>query len=300
MRLDIKISLTLEKSREHAQALIASGFVAVNNIVQRKQSFKVLETDTVEVLQDLPKQPSKLIPSNIPLEIIFEDDFFLIINKQAGVSTHPPSINGENTIANAVVSILSENGIRPGIVHRLDKDTTGLLIIAKTEDAKYKMSEMIANREVERKYIGLCYGQFPQKTFKIEANIGRDIKNRLKMKILKTSGKTALTNIKLIQSFKEISIVEFKLETGRTHQIRLHMEHNKTPIVGDRTYGLKPPSFFMKFANNAQLKIALENTKRQMLHAFSLRFQHPFTNESIALEINPPADFANLIELLKE
>ena len=298
MRLDVKVASMTLKSREYARKLIESGFVFLNDKPATKRSLVILETDSVEIRGEIKDAPSSLKPNKIPLEIVFEDEFLMVINKESGISTHPPSIYGENTVANAVVEILQKEGVRPGIIHRLDKDTTGLLIIAKTEDARTKMSELIANREVERKYLGLCYGEFNKKSFKIDANIGRDLRNRLKMKVLQTSGKNATTNVFLKERFHLISLVEFKLETGRTHQIRLHMEYNKTPIVGDQTYGLKPPSFFAKFNSTPELKKALEGVKRQMLHAFSLKFFHPFTNEEIILEAPLPSDFQNIYNLL--
>jgi 23S rRNA pseudouridine1911/1915/1917 synthase len=305
MRLDTKIANDFEIAREKAKEIIEAGEVLLNGKPILKPSYKVND-EVIEVnqgaLEQLKTKLSSLKPSDIPLEIIFEDDFLLVINKQAGVSTHPASSEGEDTIANAIAKfVLDFKGIRPGIVHRLDKDTTGLMIIAKTEEAKTKLSDMMAKREVERRYVALCYGSFKLPNFQIKTNIIRDLHNRQKMRICKNGGKEAITNVFVKESFfsNNFSLIELKLETGRTHQIRLHLSHNENPIIGDGMYGFKPPSFFEKFAPNEELYQKLTQTKRQMLHAFSLKFQHPFTGEEIALEVNPPEDFQSLLSILK-
>jgi 23S rRNA pseudouridine1911/1915/1917 synthase len=306
MRLDLKVVSEFEVAREKAKEMIENGEVLVDGREILKPSFKVFEEAVYlkdGAIERLKVKPLGLKPSNIPLEIIFEDEFLIVINKQAGVSTHPSSTEGEDTIANAVAKfLLNGKGIRPGIVHRLDKDTTGLLIVAKTEEAKTILSEMIAKREVERRYLALCYGSFKIPHFQIKANITRDLQNRQKMRICKIGGKEATTNVFVKESFFDgnFSFLELKLETGRTHQIRLHLEWFGNSIIGDGKYGIKPPSFFSKFSPNKELYEVLTSTKRQMLHAFSLSFKHPFTQEEISLQVEPPGDFINLLCILRK
>jgi 23S rRNA pseudouridine1911/1915/1917 synthase len=301
MRLDIKISTENNLPRQRVKELIESGGVLLNGKPSMKASLKILETDIIEIIKVIEPQKTNLVSSEVSLDIIFEDDYFMIINKQAGVSTHPASINGTGTIANGVALLVEGTGLRPGIVHRLDKDTTGLLIIAKTDEALSKLSEMISERNIERKYLALCYGAPAFKSFQIKTNVIRDDKNRLKMRICRESGKEAVTNVLTKQSFleKQFSLLELRLETGRTHQIRLHLEHHKNPVIGDLVYGLKPPSFFNKFRGNQELQQILLATKRQMLHAFSLKFAHPITEKEMHFEVNPPEDFQKLLEILK-
>jgi 23S rRNA pseudouridine1911/1915/1917 synthase len=304
MRLDFKIAESLEISREKAQEIIKNNGVLIDGKIAQKPSIKITDEEiTIDetIKKQITNKPSKLKANKIPLQIIFEDEFLMVINKQAGISTHPPSIMGEGTVANAIVNIINEEGERPGIVHRLDKDTTGLLIIAKTEKAKTELSQMIASKLVERRYLALCYGGFRFQSFKMNKNIIRDLKDRTKMRVCKTGGKEAITNVFVKETFVQnaFSLVELKLETGRTHQIRLHLHDNGNSIIGDQMYGLKPPSFFEKFKPNPDLFNSLTNTKRQMLHAFRLNFIHPFTNEEINLQVEPPKDFANLQNLFR-
>ncbi len=305
MRLDIKTATTFHLPRERAKEAVLNGFILVNGKKITKPSHLIFEEEisATEELEKLIKgSPSSLKPSEIPLDIIFEDDHLMVINKQAGVSTHPPSIHGQDTIANAVVGALSEveEGVRPGIVHRLDRQTTGLLIIAKTPEAKTILSKMIEERQVERKYLALCYGTFKIPSFQIKTNIMRDLHDRQKMKVCKTGGKEAITNALLKQSFfmGNFSLVELKLETGRTHQIRVHLSHIGNSIIGDKEYGIKPPSFFDKFKPNEALYNALTGAKRQMLHAFSLKFTHPVTQQEISLEAPIPSDFEAVLKVL--
>jgi 23S rRNA pseudouridine1911/1915/1917 synthase len=299
MRLDLAVAKQFEITREKAKDLIEAGLVSHLGKSALKPSFKINLEDEICLLGEIPQKPSKLKPSNIELNVVFEDEFMMIINKQAGVSTHPPSTDGEGTIANGVVNLIQEEGIRPGIVHRLDKDTTGLLIIAKTEKAKEVLSKMMERREIERRYLAICYGVFRFPSFQIKTNVIRDAKDRQKMRVCRTDGKEAITNVFVRESFLQtFSLVELKLETGRTHQIRLHLTHNGNSVVGDQSYGLKPPSFFDKFRPSEELYNTLVNTKRQMLHAFSISFIHPFTLNEVNLKVEPPEDFTAMLNIL--
>lgn len=303
-RLDIRLSGSLQISRERARNMIESGCVLLNGKLCTKQSTKLDASSTLEVIKNVEPKRTTLEPSNIPLNIVYEDEYLLVINKQAGISTHPPSINGKDTVANAVLHFLQNKAPleanRPGIVHRLDKETTGLLLIAKTDEATYKLSQMIANRDLIRKYVAICYGTPKLPQFEINANIIRDTKNRLKMKIARTMGKQAITNVFIREKFRDFTLLDIKLETGRTHQIRLHLEHYGNSVVGDPIYGTKPPSFFNRYYKYPELMETLIKTNRQMLHAFSLEFVHPFTSKVIKLEEAMPDDFQHLLHLIKK
>jgi 23S rRNA pseudouridine1911/1915/1917 synthase len=305
-RLDAFISANANISREGAKQLILAEGVNVNKKTVLKPSLLLLEGDEVFLTKAIPlKQTSLSASSSETLNIIFEDEYIMVINKAAGVSTHPCGIEGKNTVANAIVGLVEEEGegsVRNGIVHRLDKDTTGLLIIAKTLEASERIISMMASHEIERRYVALCYG-FPRlPSFQIKTHMERDKNNRLKMKIVRTptaSSKEAITNVLLKEKLLNgsFSLLELKLETGRTHQIRLHLAYSSLCVVGDRTYGVKPPSFFNNFP--LKLKETLENTRRQMLHAYKLDFTHPFTGKRVSFEAPIPDDFQNLLSVIK-
>lgn len=302
-RLDIKVAKILNLPREKAQKLILNGGVKANGKIILKASTRLPEDSEVNIIKEPEIIKTNLIPCNLPLEIVFEDEYLIVINKQAGVSTHPPSFKGQNTIANSVMGLIEagllKDTIRPGIVHRLDKDTTGLLIIAKKEAALSAISGMLARREIKRSYFALCYGSPQMPSLQIRAALKRDEKNRLKMKVVKNGGKEAVTNIILKEKFLKgrISLLEVSLETGRTHQIRVHLSYNKLPIVGDLVYSPAPPSFIETFEKDISSLII--SSRRQMLHAFSLKFTHPFTGNLIEITAPLPSDFLELLETLQ-
>ena len=229
-----------------------------------KSSYKIKLNDEI-IINDIPQTEYDLIPENIPLDIIYEDDDVLVINKQKGLIVHPGAGVNSGTLANAlkyhIDHLSSLNGTyRPGIVHRIDKDTTGLLIVAKNDYAHKFLSDQLVDHTLSRKYYALVLGKITEDNGKIIAPIGRDKNNRQKMCVDLINGKEAITNFKVIKRFKLYTLVECKLQTGRTHQIRVHFEYINHPVIGDEIYGKGN----RKLINDGQL-----------LHAFEISFIHP-------------------------
>lgn len=251
-------------------------------------------------------KPSHLEAKEIAFDIVFEDDDLLVINKPAGLTVHPGSGNSDNTLVNGLLfthqnKLSSINGeFRPGIVHRLDKDTTGLMIVAKNDFTHQALSEDLKNRDVKRSYLAFIYGILNPKKGRIDKNIARSRVNRLKMKAVKTAGRNAITNYETKEVFLNgfISLVECNLDTGRTHQIRVHMESMKHSIVGDPTYGscrkLTPKDL------DPKTKELVENFSRQALHSYKISFIHPRSNKEMFFEIELPDDLKNLSKCLKK
>ncbi len=259
-------------SRTYFQWLISEGYVSVNGAIVKK-SAKLSTGDEVEV-QFAHTDELDLTPENIPLNILYEDDHMIAINKPAGLVVHPGPGNWKGTFVNALLyhvkTLERTDDIRPGIVHRLDKDTSGVLIAAKTAKMHAMLSQLFLERKIEKRYLALCHGK-PQKQV-IDAPIGRHKTNRKLMAVVE-GGKAARTHIDVIASNNTYSLLDILLETGRTHQIRVHLEHIHFPIIGDEVYG-KP----------------LLGAKRQLLHASSLAFLHPITKENLFLKAPLPED----------
>ncbi len=289
-RIDSVLSLLLpETSRSFIQKLIEGGSLKLNDSVMTSKKYKVCEGDRVEIVIPPPEKLS-VEPENIPLDIVYEDEDVLVVNKPKGMVVHPAAGNYTGTLVNAIMyhcgdRLSSINGvIRPGIVHRIDKDTSGLLMIAKNDMAHESLSEQLARHSITRRYKALVYNNFTEDRGTVDAPLGRDPKNRLKRAVTDQNSKRAVTHWKVTERFGKYTLIEARLETGRTHQIRVHMAYIKHPLVGDRVYG------------PAKQSLAQDG---QMLHAAVLGFVHPKTGEYMEFRQPLPTDFQNLVERLR-
>jgi len=286
-RLDKFISNQYQKySRSNIQKLIKENNVKVNDLDEKKK-YILKNGDEVKVFFPEPKK-LKIKAEDIDIDIIFEDEYLAIVNKQRGLVVHPAPGNREGTLVNGLLNKLDKlssiNGvIRPGIVHRIDKDTTGLLLIAKNNLAHLELSKEIKKHKTKREYTALVHGVIPNNKGKIIFPIGRDPKNRKKMAVVSHNGKKAVTHFEIIERYKDYTYLKLNLETGRTHQIRVHMSHIGYPVVGDLTYGRKRNEF---------------KVEGQLLHAKTIGFNHPKTNEYIEFTENEPEDFLAILDTL--
>ena len=301
-RVDLCLSENTDLTRSHIQKLIDNGKVKINDKIVVARSVKVKENDLIEFLVELPKA-FVLKPSDIPVDIIFEDENMLVINKQAGLVVHPAPGHYEDTLVNALLGkyIKEEDfvgkGPRLGIVHRLDRDTSGVMVVARNTKAFDKLQELFKKKEVTKIYN--CFVHGPMEEGEINANIGRSSNNRKKFTAGNLVGKEARTLFTPLENFKAISFLKVKIVTGRTHQIRVHMNFLKHEVLGDDIYGNKNRD--MKLAE--ELGYDRNNYKeimpRQMLHALTLSFTHPITLEQKEFTAPLPADFKRLLKLLR-
>lgn len=274
-----------------------------------KASYKVKPEDEVSVVMPYPIREVKIIPEDIPIEILYEDDHVVVINKEAGMVVHPGYGNYTGTLVNALlyhIQNLPDNKDtefeRPGLVHRLDKNTTGIMVIAKTEDALAHLAKQFFERTTKRTYNALVWGNIEEDEGTFEGNLGRSLKNRKIMQVFDDPeiGKPAITHYKVLERFGYVTLVECKLETGRTHQIRIHFKHFGHPLFGDPQYGgdkiLKGTKFnkYKQFIDNC-----FQVLPRQALHAKSLGFIHPHTGEEMFFENDLPEDMRTVIEKWK-
>jgi 23S rRNA pseudouridine1911/1915/1917 synthase len=294
-------------SRTRLQNLIKEGNVLLNNQLVHEASKKIREKDVIEINFPPPKK-TQIKPYNMFLDILYEDNDLIIINKSPGVVVHPGAGNYEKTIVNALLfkyqNNLSSIGgkLRPGIVHRIDKDTSGAIVVAKNDNAHINLSEQFSSHSIKRVYEALVWGSLKPKNGKINERISRNIRNRQLMMVRKEKGKKAITNYKTLEVFQnvnlpKISLIECILETGRTHQIRVHMNFKGNPILGDKSYG-KSKTKFKKIDKDIEKKI--KNFNRQALHAKFLGLVHPKTKKEIFFEAKRPEDFNSLIKSLKK
>ncbi len=307
-RLDICLSNHISHlTRSSLKKAIEKRKVAINGEIVNLPSKKVKFKQSIKFYLE-NEAPIKIKPSKIKLNIIFEDKDILIIDKPKGMVVHPGAGNYENTLANALVykyknNLSSLSGeLRPGIVHRIDKETSGLLIVAKNNLAHSNLSKQFSNHTIKRKYQCLIWGIIRPLEGRIETLISRSKKNRQLMTVSEIKGKKAITNYKTIQTFNvknipKISLIECELETGRTHQIRVHLKYKKTSILGDNQYGVKKLKF--KKINEVFFK-NLNDIKGQALHAQTLGFVHPTKKKWIEFKTNMPADFKNMLNLLNK
>ncbi|HEU4870702.1 MAG TPA: RluA family pseudouridine synthase, partial [Pyrinomonadaceae bacterium] len=280
-RLDIYLASQFEGwSRARLQRLIESEDVLVNGKVS-KPSYKLREHDEIEV--ELIAPPADFFaPENIPLEIVYEDDVLVVVNKPAGLVVHPAAGTPSGTLANALAyhfQQLPGSDVRPGIVHRLDRDTSGLLVVAKTSAALENLSDQFRDRTVFKSYIALVHGRMAADSGKIDQPLTRDPSNRTRMAVVR-GGRNALTLYRVRRAFERFTLLDVELKTGRTHQIRVHLAWLKHPVVGDETYGGGRDNTIQ----DPQLRARVRNLKRHFLHADKLGFTHPATHEFVKFE----------------
>lgn len=285
IRLDNYLIDKLDSSRSKIQKLIKNNSILVNN-KKVKNSYLVKEGDIITVF--VHEEECNVVAEDIKLDIVYEDDYLLIVNKPSGMVVHPGCGNHNHTLVNALMNHckLSNIGgeVRPGIVHRIDAFTSGLLMVAKDDKTHRELSQELKENKAKRKYLALVHGVIVEDTATIDAPIGRDNKNRKKMCVTSYNSKDAITHIRVLERYKDSTLIECTLETGRTHQIRLHLSYINHPIVNDNVYGYKKqinPSF------------------GQMLHAYTLGFTHPITKEYLEFKVEPPQEFLEIVNLYK-
>lgn len=288
IRLDKAISMKeLSISRVAVARLISEEKILVNG-KKAKASYKLSLNDEVTIKKDEPKE-LEIKAEDIPLDIVFEDKDIIVVNKQKGLVVHPGNGNPDGTLVNAIMNYCKDSlsgiggAIRPGIVHRIDKDTSGLLIIAKNDEAHINMSEQIKEHKVKKTYIALVRGVVTANQATIDMPISRSTKDRTKMAVSK-NGKNAITHFEVLERFKNYTLLKVNIETGRTHQIRVHLAQIGYPIVGDYVY------------SNGKNPFGVEG---QMLHSYRLEFSHPITNEKLELEAKLPEYFEKVLEILR-
>ena len=287
IRLDKFLMEKLEVSRSKVQKLIDNENILVNGNVSKAGYFVKLD-DLIEV-KSLEDEEVDIVAEDIPLEIVYEDDYLLVVNKPSGMVVHPGNGNYSGTLVNALMYYCNKlstiNGkIRPGIVHRIDADTSGLLLVAKDDMVHNDLAKQIAEKSVVRKYVCLVHGVINEDTATIDAPIGRDKNNRKKMCVTGDNSKDAVTNIRVLERYGDSTLIECSLETGRTHQIRVHMEYIKHPVVNDPVYGYNRQD---------------DKNFGQMLHAKEIGFVHPVLHEFMDFRIEPPVKFMEILDIYK-
>ncbi len=297
-------------SRTKIQQGADDGLLRVND-VPVKASYKVKPNDVITILMAHPKRSIEIIPEDIPLKVVFEDEYLLVVNKEPGMVVHPAYGHYSGTLVNALAWHFehlplfqkTKENIRPGLVHRIDKDTSGLLLVAKTEFARSHLSIQFLDHSIDRLYHALVWGNFKEPQGTITGHIGRNLKDRRIMDVFPDAsyGKHAVTHYRMIENLGFISWIELKLETGRTHQIRAHMQHTGHPLFNDREYGgdqiLKGSHFISNYTQFVE--DSFRTIPRQALHAKTLGFTHPVTGERLNFDSDLPADFAQTIEKWK-
>lgn len=288
-RVDLVLSLLMpDLSRSYIQKLLADGFALKNDRIIASKKEKVFTGDLISLELPEPKE-LEIKGQDIPLDIVYEDDSLLVVNKAKGMVVHPAPGNYENTLVQGVLyhckgRLSSINGtVRPGIVHRIDKDTSGLLMIAKTDIAHQSLAKQLEEHTITRIYHAVVYHNIIEDEGTVNGNIGRNPNNRLKQKVLQEGGRKAITHYRVLKRFGSFTYIEAQLETGRTHQIRVHMAYKKHPLLGDQVYGPK--------------KGPIKATS-QVLHAKTLGFDHPITGERMEFDSELPSDFQELLKKL--
>jgi 23S rRNA pseudouridine1911/1915/1917 synthase len=306
LRIDKFLSVRIEGgiSRSRIQQAADANCILVND-VPVKSNYKVKPLDVISIVMDRPRRELEIIPEDIPLDIVYEDDYLMVINKPAGLVVHPGIGNYSGTLLNAIAHHLKHDDItdvadpRLGLVHRIDKNTSGLLLIAKTPEAKSHLSLQFFNKETKRQYVALAWGNFAENEGSIEGNIGRDPKDRMLMRVFPDGdfGKTAVTHYKVLERFGYVTLVQCQLETGRTHQIRVHLKHIGHIIFNDERYGgneVLRGTHYTKYKQYVQNCFAI--CPRQCLHAHTLGFVHPHTKEEMFFTSEMPSDMQAVVE----
>jgi 23S rRNA pseudouridine1911/1915/1917 synthase len=304
-RLDLFLTHAIENAtRSKVQKLIDADLVTVNG-TNVKANYQVKPSDIIEAVHPISPRPEDAEPEDIPLDIIYEDDYLIIINKPAGMVAHPAYANYTGTLVNALLhhtkklSELNEPG-RPGIIHRLDKDTSGLLVVAKDDFTHAKIAEQFSKRTVEREYHAVCWGKFKEHKGEIAFNIVRSKKDRKKFSISENEGRTALTFYEVLEEFEFTSYLKINLKTGRTHQIRVHLSGIGKPVFGDPTYGGRYTIFGSEKPKiKARVQNLLEIMPRQALHAKTVGFYHPAEKKQMFFNSELPDDMKLLIKKLR-
>ena len=284
LRIDSYLANELDLSRSKVQKLIKDGLVLVNGN-KVSNSYTVKLNDEIEVNDDL-NYDINVEPEDIKLDIVYEDDDLLIINKASGMVVHPAPGHYTGTLVNALLFYFGKEAttnLRPGIVHRLDKDTSGLMLVAKNDETLEKLSNMISTKNVERKYLAIVDGLIKHDTGTIDAPIGRDINDKQKMAVTDKNAKEAITHFKVLERFTNNTLIECILETGRTHQIRVHLAYIGYPVTNDPAYNKKKSTEF-----------------GQMLHSYSIKLNHPRTGKELFFTAEPPKEFNDKLEELRE
>lgn len=287
-RIDKYLMNKLEISRSKIQRMIETNNILVNDN-KVKSSYTLKENDKITINEDYTEEVD-IKPENIPLDIIYEDEYLLVVNKPSGMVVHPAPGNYHNTLVNALMyhcnNLSKVNGnIRPGIVHRIDADTSGLLLVAKNDEVHTSLAKQISEKTVLRKYIALVHGVILESTATIDAPIGRDANDRKKMAVTDINSKDAITHVKVLERYKNATLIECVLETGRTHQIRVHLNYINHPVVNDPIYG----------------KRKLDDKEfGQMLHAKTIGFIHPVTKEYLEFSVDVPEKFNEILNKYKE
>lgn len=305
-RIDTYLTNSVENAtRSRIQKLIKANLVTVDGKIV-KPNFIVTPGQLIELTIPMTPRPEETEPEDIPLNIVFEDDYLIIVNKPPGMVAHPSLGNYSGTLVNALLhhtqklSRLNQPG-RPGIVHRIDKDTSGLLLIAKDEWTHAQLARQFANHTIDREYWAVCWGLFKDRKGEIIGNITRSNKDRKLFTVSRTEGKYAHTFYEVIEEFEFASLVKLKLKTGRTHQIRVHMTHIKHPIFGDPSYGGRKIVYGSEFSKmKSRVENLLQIISRQALHAKTLGFIHPHTKEKVFFDSNLPDDISDLINKLRD
>lgn len=283
-RIDSYLSSVTDYSRNKISKAIKEELVFVND-KSVSASYKVKAGDVITF--SIKEEEIDVVPEKMDLDIVYEDEYLAIINKPSGMVVHPALGNYSHTLVNGLLyhfnKISNNNSIRPGIVHRLDKDTSGLMIVAKDDKTHELLSDMIKSREIDRRYLALVWGIVSHDRGRIEAPIGRDINNRQQYTVTDINGKDSITNFIVLERLKNVSLLECKLETGRTHQIRVHMNYIGHPIVNDPVYGRRK----------------VINDFGQMLHSYKLEFVHPITKKTLSFEQEPPLEFNKILNDFK-
>ncbi len=287
IRLDKYLMNNTEYSRSKLQKMIDEGYILVNDKIV-KASYSVRLGDVITI--DEYEEESNIEPENIPLDIVYEDDYLLVINKPSGMVVHPAPGNYHGTLVNALMYHVNQlsnvNGsIRPGIVHRIDADTSGLLLVAKDDNTHNDLAKQISEKSVTRKYLCLVHGVINEDSATIDAPIGRDVHDRKKMCVTGENSKDAITHIRVLERYAKATLIECTLETGRTHQIRVHMSYINHPVVNDPVYGYNKLD---------------DKEFGQMLHAKEIGFVHPISHKFMDFVVEPPQKFNEILEKYKE
>lgn len=285
IRLDNYLIDKLDSSRSKIQKLIKNNSILVND--KNTKSSYLVKTGDIITITDVKEESSNIEPEDIKLDIVYEDEYLLVVNKPSGMVVHPGCGNKNHTLVNALMhhSKLSNlDNIRPGIVHRIDAYTSGLLMVAKDDKTHRELALELKSNKAKRKYLALVHGVIVEDTATIDAPIGRDTKNRKKMCVTSVNSKDAITHIKVLERYIDTTFIECTLETGRTHQIRVHLSYINHPIVNDSVYGYKKQ---------------INPTFGQMLHAYTLGFIHPVTHKYLEFKAEPPKEFMEILNHYK-